>query len=382
MAHDVSDNTKKTIGETIKQLRQEKLWTQADLASRVETTTISVGRWEKNITRPALHFQQKLCEIFGKSPEDLGFLAKPQHEEDSEGNDQQQETEPDRREDATINQPAESSIPFVANVPLAPLQRAPIPKHTVLWRRRSFLFVMASLSIFLLLSSVFSYSRRSTLSAPSHLPTCQTPSAHETAAVIYTQVLCKQSLLSVALDRQDALQWDTNKQCAFTHGAYHVLLPSTTYVTECFAHMTPSLHNFALQVEMTVLKGYSGGLVFDAEGPSSNWDVVASRLPIDIWGQYNFYLADTNIPCNLSKDTLDPNYCHSPHGTITYGTGVTNTMMIIALGSLIYLYVNGIFIDQAETPASSPPTGFIGVFANGSQTTADVAFRHLQMWKI
>jgi transcriptional regulator with XRE-family HTH domain len=381
VARDVSDDTKKTVGETLKQLRQEKLWSQAELASRIKTTTMSVGRWEKNITRPSLHFQQKLCAIFGKSPEELGFLPKSEHEEDPERNDQQQEIAPDKREKATIPRLAKSSFPFLANVPLTPLRRALILRNIVSRRRRSFLFATACLSIFLLLSSVFLY-RQNTLSSPSHLPSCQAPSSHESAAAIYDQVMCKQPLLSFAMDQQDALQWDENEQCAFTHGAYHVLLSPTAYVSECFAHITPPLHNFALQVEMTVLKGYSGGLVFHAEGPSSNWDVITSRIPIDIWGQYNFDLANTTVPCHLTKNTSYPNYCQSPHGTITYGTGVTNTMTVIALGSLIYFYVNSIFIDQAKAPASSPSTGFIGVFANGSQVTADVAFRQIKMWKI
>ncbi len=381
MEHDVLDDTKKTIGETIKQLRQEKLWTQADLASRIETTTISVGRWEKNITRPGLHFQQKLCEIFGKSPEELGFLPQQEHREGSERNDQHQGTVPGKQERTTLHEHAQSSPPLLAYVSPTPLQRALILRNTVLRPRRSFLFVMACLSILLLLSSFF-FSRQNTFSSTPHRSSCQAPSSHESATTIYDQVMCKQARFSFALDRQDALQWDENNQCTFTHGAYHVLLPPTMYVAECFAHAAPSLRNFALQVEITVLKGYSGGLVFDAEGPSSNWDVVTSRLPIDIWGTYNFYLANTNVSCHLSKDTSDPNYCHSPHGTITYGTGVTNTMTVIDLDSLIYFYANGIFIDQAEAPTSSPATGFFGVFANGSQVTADVAFRHLQMWSI
>jgi hypothetical protein len=57
-------------------------------------------------------------------------------------------------------------------------------------------------------------------------------------------------------------------------------------------------------------------------------------------------------------------------------------MMVVALGSQIYLYVNGFFLDQAQAPASSSLTGFFGVFANGSHATADAAFRHFQAWKL
>jgi hypothetical protein len=242
---------------------------------------------------------------------------------------------------------------------------------------------MTCLSLFLLLSMLFWYAKQDVFSSTtSHHSSCQTPSSHESAATIYAQVLCRHATLTSALDQQDGLRWDENEQCGFQQGAYHVLLPASEYVAECFAHAASFGPNFALQVDITVLKGYSGGLVFRAEGPSSNWDVITSRIPIDIWGQYNFYLGSTNESCHRSKDPIAPAYCYSPHGTITYGTGVTNTMLVVALGPQVYLYVNGFFIDQAQVPASSPLTGFVGVFANGSQSTADVAFRHFQVWNM
>jgi transcriptional regulator with XRE-family HTH domain len=379
VARDVSDGRKRTIGDILKHLRQEKLWSQAELAHRIGTTPVSVGRWENNITRPNLHFQRQLCEIFAKSPEDLGFApqAEPEHKE---GSDQNQQTEPGQQ--VLTDEPASGNFPALAPVPPSPLQRGLISKHGVVWQRRRLLVMLTCLSLFLLLSTLFWFARQHTLSSSAHLPSCQAPSSSESAAAIYAQVMCKHALLSSALDRQDGLRWDENDQCRFRQGAYHVLLPATAYVAECFAHVAPFGPNFALQVDMTVLKGYSGGLMFRAEGPSSNWDVIISRVPIDIWGQYNFDLASTNVPCHLSKDPIAPTYCYSPHGTITYGTGVTNTMTVIALGSQVYLYVNGFFLDQAQAPASSPLKGFFGVFANGSRTTSDVAFRHLQLWNI
>ncbi|WP_220210907.1 helix-turn-helix transcriptional regulator [Reticulibacter mediterranei] len=135
MARKVLDDTKKTIGETIKQLRKENLWTQEELASRIKTTTISVSRWEKNLTRPSLHFQQKLCEIFGKSPEELGFLpqSEPEHGEGSQSNDQHQEMEPGQRVSVTKQEPATSSVSLLASVPPPPLlQHTFIPRNIVL----------------------------------------------------------------------------------------------------------------------------------------------------------------------------------------------------------------------------------------------------------
>lgn len=381
MARNISDGTKQTIGETLKHLRQEKLWSQAELAHRIGTTSVSVGRWENNVTRPNLHFQQQLCVIFAKSPEDLGFVPRtePEQQEGSASSDQDRQAEPGR---TTLHERAPGGLPLLEPVLPASRQRELLSRYSIVRQRRRLLVALTCLSLLLLLSTIFWSARQRPLSAPAHPSSCQAPSSHESAAAIYTQVMCKHALLSSALNRQDGLRWDENNQCGFRQGAYHVLLPATSYVAECFAHVGPFGPNFALQADITVLKGYSGGLVFRAEGPSSNWDVITSRVPIDIWGQYNFDLASTNVPCHLSKDSIDPNYCYSPHGTITYGTGVTNTMTVIALGSLVYIYVNGFFIDQAKAPASSPLTGFLGVFANGSHATADVAFRHLRIWSL
>ena len=44
------------------------------LAREVGTTLRSVVRWEQGETLPELRFQQRLCELFGKDPEELGFI--------------------------------------------------------------------------------------------------------------------------------------------------------------------------------------------------------------------------------------------------------------------------------------------------------------------
>lgn len=384
MARDVSDETKQSPGKMLRHLRQEKLWSQAELAHRIGTTPVSVGRWENNITRPNLHFQQQLCEVFARSPAELGFVshAGPEASAGSVHTDQQERMATGQQVRPPLHDSAQDSLPLLISVPQAAFPRERAPGRSALRRHRRLFVVLACLSLLLLAGGLFWSARLHTLSSSAQRAACQTPSSHESAAAIYAQVMCSHAQFSSSLNRQDSLRWDESKQCRFQQGAYHVLLPASAYVAECFAHLAPTGPDFALQVDITILKGYSGGLVFRAEGPSSNWDVITSRIPIDIWGQYNFDLANTNIPCHLAKDSSAPNYCYSPHGTITYGTGVSNTMTVIALGSLVYLYVNGFFLDQVQAPAASPLTGFIGVFANGSHNTADVAFRHLQIWKI
>lgn len=58
-------------------LQQERLrqgWTQQDLADRLGTTKLTVGRWERGITVPGPYFRLKLCTLLGKDPQALGLL--------------------------------------------------------------------------------------------------------------------------------------------------------------------------------------------------------------------------------------------------------------------------------------------------------------------
>ncbi len=63
--------------QRLKYHRKLKAWSQKRLASEVGTTPRSIVRWERGVTLPELHFQQHLCELFGKDPEELGFIQAP-----------------------------------------------------------------------------------------------------------------------------------------------------------------------------------------------------------------------------------------------------------------------------------------------------------------
>jgi transcriptional regulator with XRE-family HTH domain len=46
-------------------------WTQLEVADRLGTTPGNVSRWERCITVPGPYFRNKLCELFGKSAQEL-----------------------------------------------------------------------------------------------------------------------------------------------------------------------------------------------------------------------------------------------------------------------------------------------------------------------
>jgi putative transcriptional regulator len=57
-----SPNQSKT---TIRQLRQERGWTQADLADRLGVSASAVWKWERGLTRPRWPHLRDLVLLFG-----------------------------------------------------------------------------------------------------------------------------------------------------------------------------------------------------------------------------------------------------------------------------------------------------------------------------
>jgi len=71
-------NFKETApNERLRRARYERGWTQAELAEKVDTTFESVSRWERGIKVPGANYRKKLCDVFGKTAEELGFLVDP-----------------------------------------------------------------------------------------------------------------------------------------------------------------------------------------------------------------------------------------------------------------------------------------------------------------
>ena len=59
------------------QLRQERIqrnWRQQEVADQLGTTVVTVNRWERGRQKPTAYFRAKLCALFGKSVQELGFL--------------------------------------------------------------------------------------------------------------------------------------------------------------------------------------------------------------------------------------------------------------------------------------------------------------------
>ena len=70
---------KKTMGETIAEMRKAKGMTQRELAQQMNVTDKAVSKWERDLSCPDIHSVPKLAETLGVSVEDLMQTSKAEN---------------------------------------------------------------------------------------------------------------------------------------------------------------------------------------------------------------------------------------------------------------------------------------------------------------
>jgi hypothetical protein len=192
---------------------------------------------------------------------------------------------------------------------------------------------------------------------------------------IYAQLTGKPPTYSFPLDNQAAGQaqgWDTNststKSCMFSGGAYHLHgIGEHTYVV-CQNTVLNNLSNFVLQVQMTILSGFSGGVIV--------------RSPYHSQAGYDFGLTPNGIyEADIATDT-GASIRSFGRADINLGIGETNLLTAIAQGSHISFYVNKQFVTSIDE--GTYQSGSISLMMSnlGKHTAGDVAFSNAQIWRL
>ena len=75
---------KKTMGETIAELRKAKGMTQKDLADQMNVTDKAVSKWERDLSCPDINSIPKLAEVLGVSVEELMHVSKAEKPQSDE----------------------------------------------------------------------------------------------------------------------------------------------------------------------------------------------------------------------------------------------------------------------------------------------------------
>lgn len=189
---------------------------------------------------------------------------------------------------------------------------------------------------------------------------------------IYTSATSGSPTLSDSLAGNNGSGWDEDQAqggggCGFTGGAYHASLYSKGFYFPCFAQNT-NFGDLAYQVQMTIIRGDYGGLIFRAKSTASKFYVF--RLESD--GIYDLFVSQDN------NHTTELSYGNSP--AIHKYAGHSNLLAVVARGNNMYLYINKQYVSTVSDDTYK--SGQIGVFAEDHTNPTDVAFSNLQIWKL
>jgi hypothetical protein len=147
--------------------------------------------------------------------------------------------------------------------------------------------------------------------------------------------------------------------CQFTGGAYHVSAPDEGYVNYCLA-LRSDFSNFAYEVQMKIIQGNCGGIVFRYKKTNSGvfyYFEVCQNGMYALWKSYDVRLIG---------------YTFSP--AIHIGHNQSNLIAVVANDSTFDLYVNHHKIDRVNDNDNTYRQGEIAVEAT-YRTDPDVAYR-------
>jgi hypothetical protein len=152
--------------------------------------------------------------------------------------------------------------------------------------------------------------------------------------------------------------------CNFTGDAYHISETGAHKNYICGGLTTYS--DFAVQVQMIILKGDCGGIDFRSDGTGAK--TYDFRVCSD--GSYGLYLYTSNTKSRALRT--------GSSNQIKQGIKQTNTIAVVAQGTSISLYVNNGKIDSVND--SSYSSGEIGFIAVDDRDVTEVAYSNAKVW--
>lgn len=192
----------------------------------------------------------------------------------------------------------------------------------------------------------------------------------------YIRASSRNPTLNDALHSRSSNNWDVvnnsgEGSCSFKDNAYHATAQQPDYLYACFAAM-PILSNFVYNVQMTILQGDYGGIIFRANETSTKYYYF--RVSKD--GAFDLSVSRDTNPTH--DQTLTSGIASS---IIATGLKQPNLVAVLVSRNTIYLYVNQKFLAQVQD--NTYQSGQIGVFGGDfASRSADVAFNVAKVWKI
>ncbi|GAC1686654.1 MAG: hypothetical protein PVS3B3_08080 [Ktedonobacteraceae bacterium] len=176
----------------------------------------------------------------------------------------------------------------------------------------------------------------------------------------------KSLVLNEALNRNSVAQWDeTGGSCAFATDGYHVTEQTQTTEPQVCAANHINYGDLTFQVQMNILKGSGGGILFRSAGSVAYY----FRISQDRWYTL-FACTGVKSACTISLSGAFSSWINS-------GLHQSNRIAVVAKGSRIGLWINAErIIDVNDSRASF---GQIGVVA---EANSEVVFSYAKVWTL
>lgn len=160
-----------------------------------------------------------------------------------------------------------------------------------------------------------------------------------------------------------------NYACSLLSDGLHVKISDKDSYIYCTDDES-SYSNIAFQVQMQILSGTGGGLVFHVSGSNSQSLYI---FELDQDGSYQIYLAKdpSTTPTYLTTGTTS---------AANTSTGATNTLTLIEKGKQYYFYVNGQYVTHVQDATLTD--GEAGVLASNSSSSTEVLYTNAKIWDL
>ena len=220
-----------------------------------------------------------------------------------------------------------------------------------------------TLTLFLLSLCLLTACTSGTPNSPQTLT--PTPSPTHTPQSIYELATSKTPFLADSLNNNSTLYpWregtDKIGTCIFTGGAYHNIEPTPGDNFHACSPPGVTLRDFVFQVQMTIVKGDAGGIIFRL---NSNFQHYMFLINQD--GSYELRVDFAIIAGGSSS-------------AIKVGLHQSNLIAIVAQGNTFDLFVNKHYITSVND--STHNEGNIGTVAHAISEPTEVEFRNAMVW--
>ncbi len=161
-------------------------------------------------------------------------------------------------------------------------------------------------------------------------------------------------------------QPDAGGACQFTGGTFQVNEAQLTTTEYCPAYNTSFGGNFVYEVQMTIVQGDLGGLIFRDDTHQKSYYY---RWRQD--GSYNLVYYDTSPK---PKGPL----IAGQSSAFNNGYNQTNLIAVVVQGGNFQLYVNDHFVDSVSVGIYGQ--GYIGLFASDYGDPTEVVYSNAKVW--